>query len=1061
MFYLITLFFNKKRFTILLSIMLLIFGIKSYSIIPKEGAPQVKVPYVFVSIIAEGYAPKDSERMILKPLEKEISQIQGVKNITAYSYVNHASVAIEFDAGMDTNFAINEVRDKVDIAKIEFPKEVEDPIISEVDLSAMPVLNVILLASNVESIMPLARSLRDEIELISEVLKVEIRGEQIEAVEVQISSSALRQFNISIEDILQIKNNNKLISSGVMRSQSGEFSINVPSLVKDYREIGELPINLKGSTINLKDISKIIKTHKDRESIARINGKEAIVLQVSKRSGENIINTISKVRNTVKEHTKNIGDNIQIRYTRDASQKIRNSLSNLQNNIILAVIIVFIIVMNLMGFRQAILIGLSVPLSFFIAIWVLYTLGISLNIVVLFGLVLSVGIIVDATSVIVEYASQKISSGMEVGKAYLESVKKMFVPVTISTITVLIVSTPLLAFPGIVGGFMKYLPLTLIIVLISSLFVALFIIPTLGALFDRPSKKDTHTNLENKPIVDILKMKGIVGWYARTVLHTLTRPLTSFVVLIILVASIVIVYIFYNKGVEFFPNIETNYIRGFVRGVGNISLEERERALNSVTQKVIKEIGGEVDVYYTVSSTSAGNSDNTPKDTIGTIDIQLVDWQIRRKAHSIIKHLRNNITEDGFIVNFDKEKDGPPQSTDIYYEVFDYSIEKLEKAIVEMRKYLDNIAYLQNIEDTRAPPRIEYQVKIDKSLAMQYGVNSSDLSKYIKLATNGVLIDKYSPSYLDEKSEIILRYPKEERSISQILSSFIIKNGKSIPIANFVNVVQAPELVEIVRKNGKPMIALKAGVKETYTGDDGKVISVIKSEEKSKIFHHLQKIANKHDVNIYAGGTDEDQKETMSFLMSAFAIALVVIFLVFLVEFNSFGYALIIMSSIFLSIVGVLFGFLISQSPLGIVMSGIGIISLAGIVVSNNLIYLDFFQTLQSDDDSSTKDSLIRASVLRARPILLTSVTTIVGLLPAMFGVGIDFTTGVLTINSPTSQWWVQLSSAIVGGLTFATILTLFFTPSKVLLNLRLKGYVRKIFSNYADYYSFGKLFKK
>jgi multidrug efflux pump len=1063
---LIDFFFSKKRFTVFVAIMLLIFGMKSYQMIAKEGAPQIKVPYIFVSIFAEGFSPKDSEKMILKPLEKELSKIQGIKNITAYSYINNASVVVEFDPGVDIAAAMSDVRDKTAIAKAEFPKEIEEPVISEVDLSAMPVLNVALLADNLSSVMPIARDLQDEIESIADILKVEIKGEQVEAIEIRVLPETLKQFGISIDDILKIQNNNKLISSGFMRSESGEFSVNVPSLIKNINDIKELPIKTKnGIVIKLQDVATIVKTHKEQASIARINGKKAVVLEVSKRSGANIIQTIKQVHEKVDTYAGSLGGDIEILYMRDTSNKIKDSLSNLQNEIIFASIIVLLLVMQIVGFRQAILISISLPLSFFISIWILHLLGISLNIVVLFGLVLSIGMIVDASSIVVEYASQQIKYGMKVGEAYSTAVRRMYIPAIVSTVTVLIVSAPLLAFPGIIGGFMKYLPLTLIVVLSSSLFVALFIMPTLGALFDKPVKEhEQEIVIEDLSIKKLLQLKGVTGFYARLLFKTIKRPFVSLFWLCFIMFAIIVMYIFFNKGVEFFPNIETNYIRGYVRGVGNISLEEKEKAMNSVTQKVIKEIGDEVDVYYTFAGSTGGNSENIPKDAIGVVDIQLVDWQIRRSASKIIQHLRDTVHEDGFIINFDKEKDGPPQSTDIYYEVFGSTLEEIESAVLQMKEYLDLQYSLQNVETTKAPPKIEYQIIVDKPLAMKYGVDSAAIAGYVKLSTNGVLIDKYSPDYLTEKSEIILRYPSNERNISQILNSFVIKENQSIPIANFIKILKNDELVEIIRKNGKPMLALKANIKDSYINNDGTTISMIKSEEKAKIFKHLESIAFKNGVSLYAGGTDEDQKETMQFLQMAFSVALIVIFLVFLVEFNSFGYALIIMSSVFLSIIGVLLGLVISQNPLGIVMCGIGIIALAGIVVSNNLIYLDFFQTFKRKGTVATQEALIKAAILRAKPIILTSMTNVVGLLPAMFGVGIDFSNGVLTMNSPTAQWWIQLSSAIAGGLMFSTLLTLFFTPSKVLLYLKLKGYAKKDFHRstvFSVVTIAGRLFKK
>jgi multidrug efflux pump len=673
--------------------------------------------------------------------------------------------------------------------------------------------------------------------------------------------------------------------------------------------------------------------------------------------------------------------------------------------------------------------------------------------------------IMDASSIIVEYASQKIRYGIPVKEAYLEATQKMFIPALISTCTVLIVSAPLLAFPGVIGGFMKYLPLTLIIVLISSLFVALFIMPALGGIFDKPIPKEKQDIvIEDLSTKEMTQLSGLQGIYAKIVNKTLQKPITSMVGLITLIVTIIFLYAKFNRGVEFFPNIETDYIRGFIRGTGNLSLEEKTQVMEEVGAKVQKQIGKEVDIFYTFAGGTGGNAENIPKDTIGVIDIQLVDWSIRRKAKEIIQELQENITQSGFIVTFDKQKDGPPQTTDIYYEIFAESPEKIYEGVQAMKEYLTLQPTLQNVEDTRPPERIEYQVLVNKQLAMQYDIDASVIAGYVKLATNGVLIDKYTANYLNEKSEILLRYPNQSRNISNIMNSFLVKNGKSIPISNFIQITKSPELVEVVRKNTQPMITVKANVKESYTNENGEIIKIVKSAEKERILNDLEKIAEKYDTELFAGGTDEDQKETMTFLKNAFLIALITIFLIFLMEFNSFGYAIIIISSVFLSIIGVLLGLVISQNPLSIVMCGIGIIALAGIVVSNNLIYLDFFQTFKSDikheNDASIKEALIKAALLRAKPILLTSATNVVGLLPAMFGIGISFETGVLTLNSPTSQWWIQLSSAIAGGLTFSTILTLFFTPSKVLLYLRFRGYAKKNINSIRNFI-YSKLFKQ
>ena len=1097
-------------------------GSSTYISIPKEAVPDVNIPIIYVSLSQKGISANDSERLLVKPIEDEVKTVEGIKEIRSTAYTGGGNVLLEFDAGFDADKAMDDIREKVDRAKGDLPKEADEPTVNEVNISAFPII-LISLSGNLpdRTLQDLAENLQDEIETIPSVLEAKIGGRRNEQVDVIIDTLALEGYNINIENLINTVNqNNMMVSAGEQDTGDGSFNIKVPGLYETIDDVLDTPIKTFGdSVITFRDIAKVKRTFEDRKSYANVNGKNSVTIEVSKRVGENIIDTIKKIKEVSEQVTKDFPPSVDISFSQDQSKTIQTMLNSLQNNVIAAIILVLIIILGALGVRSGFLVGVSIPGSFLSGILLLSIMGFTMNIVVLFALILSVGLLVDGAIVIVEYADRKIKEGLTIKESFAGASKKMARPIISSTATTLAAFVPLLFWPGLAGEFMKYLPITLICVLTSSLFMALLFVPVLGTIINTitrvflqfviptllslilfnifsiltnyvdinglkipltiikylaslalfiftfikiiPSvykisesinKKQGNISESSKILssesdVSVITLKGFIGSYAKLINFLLNHPAKVIVSAILILAGVSFTYTKIGSGIEFFPEVEPELAKIVVYARGNLSAKEKRDYVSRV-ENIILKIQSKNNEFKNIYALSGNISDQSEasEDFIGSISLEYNDWDKRRKSKVILNEILNKTkTIKGIKVESREQEGGPPTGKPINIKLTSPNKSLLLSESYRLKEFIDSYPELINIEDNFPAPGIEWEINVNRKQAAKFGANISTIGNVIKLATNGIKLGEYRPDDSNDSIPLYLRYPSEGRTLDIIQNLRVNTPVGLVPIANFVEIIANNRTGNIVRVNSKNAINIQADI-EVGVYADAKVkemeyvLGINKSPPsfRGKPIENLKKFNLDPRIKVQLIGENQDQKEAQDFLSKAFAVALFMMLMILLLQFNSFYSGFLILFSVVMSTTGVFIGLMITGQAFSIVMTGVGVIALAGIVVNNNIILIDTFDFLKNKMPT-VREAIIKTGAQRIRPVLLTTFTTVLGLLPMVTMTNVDFVTREITRGSPDTQWWVQLSTAIVFGLIFATILTLIVTPSALMLRENIK----------------------
>lgn len=1018
------------RTTLLILLTLIVAGTVSYIDLPKELQPDIKIPLIHITLGYSGISPEDGERLLIRPMEKELKGIERVKEMTSTASEGVATILLEFEAGFDSTKALADVREKVDLARPELPDEADEPTVSEISFAMFPVL-IIGLSGEVpeRTLLQLARKLRDDIEEIPQVLDVDIAGERKDLLEILIDPLKFDYYGLSFQEIAPfVSSNNKLVTAGTLDSSGGRIPIKVPGLFETPESIYQIPIKVIDDTvILLKDVTTIRKGFVDPTGYARIRGKPAIALEIKKRAGENIIQTIETVQEIVKKEAKNWPNNVNISYFQDNSRNIRIMLSDLENNLISAMVLVMIIIVAALGIRSATLVGLAIPGSFLIGLFVISLMGLTINIIVLFSLILAVGMLVDGAIIVVEFADRKMIEGMPKEKAYLLAAQRMAHPIIASTATTLAAFLPLLFWPGVVGEFMKYMPITLIATLSASLLMALVFIPTLGALFGKKntSTENSLSHLAAEEKIDITSITGPLGLYIKTLNRLLLHPGKVFILATFMLISVYTVYALYGNGVEFFPKVEPDRVTLKMRVRGDLSVSEIDSLLKQVESTLINM--NELETVYSRSGVDL-QGQNITEDTHGIIYLEFVHWQKRRRAEIILEEiLQKTKNIPGIILEVSQEKAGPPVGKPIRIDISSKSPELLDPAISTLLTKFKSMPDLKDIDDSRPVPGIEWRIDVDRGEASRYGANIQLAGDMIQFITSGLKLDTYRPNDTDDEVDIRIRYPEEYRNLNQISNITLPTIKGEIPITNFISQHPSLKVGRIDRSNGKRVLNIRA---EVHNG-------VLVDEKVRELEKWINQEANLDPrIDIEFKGEDKEQKESQIFLMKAFLTAMAIMGIILVTQFNRFYDALLILTAVIFSTIGVLLGLLITGQPFGIVMNGIGVISLAGIVVNNNIVLIDTYRRIQNSC-ASPLEAILKTCAQRLRPVLLTTVTTVLGLLPMVLAINIDFFNRDISFGAPSTQWWKQLSISVAFGLTFATLLTLILTPSLLILGER------------------------
>ncbi|WDD98207.1 efflux RND transporter permease subunit [Thalassomonas actiniarum] len=1015
----------RTRSVLMIFVLLLISGAVTYANIAKESNPDITIPNIYVSIVHDGISPEDAERMLVRPMENELKSIAGIKEMKSNASEGHASINLEFIAGLDPKEALADVRDKVTLAKAKLPSETEEPEVHEVTMAnQVPAVTVILSGPVTErGLLTLARDVKDKIEGMQEVLEVDIGGDREDMLEIIVDPLLMESYGLDQNDIYNlVERNNRLVPAGTMDNGKGRFAIKVPSVFENIQDLLELPIKTSGDrVITFQDVAQVRRAYKDPSSFARLNGERSISLEVKKRSGENIIDTVDKVKVLIEEQRLRWPQQVSVDYIGDQSKDVKDTLTDLQNNVFSAVLLVVIVVIAALGGRTAMLVGLAIPGAFLTGILVIAIAGMTVNIVVLFGLIMAVGMLVDGAIVVTEFADRQMNEGVPRKEAYGQAAKRMAWPIIASTATTLAAFAPLMFWPGMMGEFMKYLPFTLIAVLTASLAMALVFVPTLGTVIGKARVISAAEQVQVKQAEqgDLSKLTGFTGKYVRLLTKAIHHPWKVVLGTIAIAITVMMLYGSSGLGAIFFPDIEPNSATMVVRSHGDLSVKEKDAIMVSIEERIL-----DMTEIRTLYTRTGGN------DQVGSFQVNFTNWQFRRPADAIIEEIHQR-TQDlaGVEIEVRKNEDGPQNGKDLKIELSSRFPEKLQQSVGLIRQGLMESGSFTDIEDSGSKPGIEWQLDVDRNLAATYGADAALVGTTVQMVTNGLKLGEYRPDDVDDELDIRVRYPLEKRNISRLDSLRLKTSEGLVPIGSFVSRKAAEKVDTIRRVDGKRVVTVQANLMP------GKQLI----KELPKLQQAFPGLGIDPSVEINVKGQNQDQQESQDFLMKAFGIALFVMAIILVTQFNSFYQAFLILSAVIFSTVGVFLALLLAQKPFGIVMGGIGVISLAGIVVNNNIVLIDTYNVLRREGYNAI-DAILRTGAQRLRPVALTTVTTILGLLPMVLQVNLDFFARTAVIGAPSTQWWTQLATAVAGGLAFATVLTLVLTPCLLVLRDRGKS---------------------
>jgi len=1023
-----------KRRKVVLGVTLIaaIFGLFAYLSMPRESQPDIDLPYISVVVPYPGVSPEDAERLLVKPLELELQTIQGIKSMNGVARQSMAVVTLEFEADFNKDKALEDVRAKVDLARGKFPPDAEEPIIQEANFSGEPIIGIVVSGAAPErELFRLAQSLKDRLESTDGVLEVFMSGGREEVLEVEIDPLRMEAYNVTTGELAQvIGRNNQLVPAGSLRSGSGQFAVKVPGVVEDPQDVLALPIKRNGDRlVTIGDIGEVRRTFKEPTSISRFNGHPAFILEVSKRGGANILDTVQTVKKVTEAEAKRWPATAKLDYLYDESEFIGRTLVVLESGLMMASLLVMMIIVASLGIRQGLMVGASIPICFLLAFLMINGMGVTLNMMVMFGMVLAVGILVDGGIVVVEYADRRMAEGLPKEEAFAAAGKRMFWPVANGTLTTLCAFVPFMFWNSIAGKFMSFLPLTLFFVLGASIFVALIFTPALGSIFAR------KTAIDEEHLAEIVKsehgdpreMKGFMGWYARTLTALGAHPTRTIGLALV---AVVAIFIWFGKTphrTEFFFEDDPEFTQVFVKARGNLSPEAQDALVRQVEARLDGVKGVESFSVRAGGFSSNGGPNSAPNDTIGRIRVDFVDYEGRLKlgvrGKDIEKAVRARVTDmPGLQIEVRGPQNGPPVGKDIQVQLQSRDPAALNRAADIVKAKLAQDPQLIELEDNRTSPGIEWNLAVDRAAAGRYGVDVLSVGQTIQFLTGGVLMGRYRPDDAEDELDIRVRFPPTARNVAALEELKITTPTGPVPASYFIKRVPAQQVTQIMRRDGQRIVIVQANAAD----------GVAANQKIAQLKPWLEKANLDPAVTSKFVGADEEGQKAVQFFTVAILATIFMMSVILLWQFNSFYGVLVTLSAVILSTVGVLLGVQVNLAHtfdyVSVIMMGTGIVALFGVVVGHNIVLVDTFYHLRHEGHAAD-EAAIRAAAQRFRPVLLTTLVTVVGLLPLMFQIHPNFHTGHIEYKAPGSEWWVQLSASVVWGLSFATLLTLVLTP--------------------------------
>ena len=1008
----------KRQSTVLLLLFLIVIaGIYCYVTLPRESFPDINIPYIFINTVYEGVAPTDIETLITMPIERKLKGINGVKEIRSTSADGMSTVAVEFYPEENIEDVLQKVKDKVDQATPDLPADLTvKPQIVEVNFSDFPIMRVVLSGPfSLRHLKTIADDLKDQFEAVPGVLNVRLSGGLDREIHVEFDLDRVAAYNIPFSSLIAaVKRGNVNMPAGSMDIGSYKYTIRTPDDFKDPSEIFSLIAFVRnGKPVYLRDVATVKDSYADPQTRARINGQKSVTLAIQKRSGENIIEISNEIRKIVEKARPTLPPALKIDLTSDMADEIRLMISDLENNIFSGLVLILLVIFAFIGGRSAIIVALAIPYSLLLSFALLFGFNITLNMVVLFALILALGMLVDNGIVIVENIYRHMQKGSSRREAASIGVEQVAWPVITSTLTTLGAFFPLLFWHGIMGEFMKFIPLTLIMALGSSLFVALVISPVLSARYQKVKiKKEAQNKTEKLPLIKRI--------YLRMLKFALNHRLIIVLISVVFFISSVTSFALFGKGVAFFPEIEPQRADVYLKAPPGTNLDASDKLVAQV-EKIASKYK---DAKYIISNIGmvGGNpfSWGGSGTNISRVVLDFKDFQERsRSTTGIINELRQKVLAKikGAEVQVEAEQHSPPTGAPVNLEISGPDIDVLGDLAARVRKFIQDVPGLVDLKDDFIAGKPEIRVKVDKEKAALLGLDTFTIAYTVKAAINGVKVGNYRSG--KDEYPIIARLPERDRQSIESIKRITISGprGEPVPLTSVASVSLASGYGTITRLNQKRVVTVSGQT----SGRSG-------SECVKEIKQRLHNFKFPPGYTYTFTGEQQEQKKATSFLSKAFVAALFIIFIILVTQFNSVVTPLIILTSVLLSLIGVFLGLVVCRLPFMIIMTGIGIISLAGVVVNNAIVLIDYYNQLMARGLSS-RQALEKAGLVRFRPVMLTAITTILGLVPMATGISFNFRKFVFEIGGESSQMWKHMAIAVIFGLTLATLLTLIVVP--------------------------------
>ena len=1020
----------KFRVAVLVFVVVLaIAGTVSYLTLPREGTPDITIPYVFVSAYYEGTAPEEMEKLITIPLEKQLNNVEGIKEVRSTSAENVTSISIEFLAGEDIEQAKQRVKDKVDLAKPDLPPELDEPVVDAFNFSSDYPVYIFTLsgATDLERLKFLAEGLQDQLEQLGGIQSADLAGIREREIRVEIDLPRMIAYQIPLGLVMnRIAQENVTVSAGNIEMAGDKFQVRIPGEFQRAAELREILLAERGGRpVYLSDIATVADTFKDLASISRLNGDPCVSVSLKKRAGENAVALIREVKKIIAAYR--LPPDVKLTEVMDQSDYIRSMIEELENNIFSGFVLVVAVLLVFLGVRNAVFVGLAIPLSLLIGFTLMAVWGTTLNMIVLFSLVLATGMLVDNAIVIVENSYRLRTLGLPRTEAARRGASEVAWPVITSTLTTLVAFWPLLFWPGIMGQFMSFLPRTLIVVLSASLFVAMVINPAICSVFLQARPRDAHEKTH-------WFMAGYERFLRAALRHRVAVLLLGFAFLILSVQ----VYARFGKGVELFPDVEPRNATVSVKFPQGTSIERTDAVLAAVEKKLpaypdikffLTTVGGASQMAM------GGGAEATHQ---GSIYVEFVEAG-RRQTNSLalIDAIRKDVgVIPGAEVTVEREEEGPPTGAPVSIEISGDDFETLEQYAADIIREIGTVPGLVDLKTDLEKALPEIQFHVDRHRAALLGLDTAQIGQFLRMAIYGIESSQFRAD--EDEYDITLRLPKGQRDTMNLLDQVFIPvaGGAPVPLSSLGRLEYAGGRGAIQRKQQKRVV--------TITGNNqDRGVDKILADVKARI----ERIPLPRGYAIEYTGDTQEMRESGIFLMKAFGIASGLILVILVIQFNSILLPAIIFFSVILSMIGVMWGLLAFQMRFGVIMTGLGVISLAGIVVNNAIVLIDC--ALQRKAEGlDAREAIVTAGRLRLRPVLLTAGTTVLGLIPMVAGWSLEIHhwPPKFVAGAESSSWWAPMAVAVLFGLTIATVLTLVLVPAMFSLAEDLAAKLRRRF---------------